>query len=422
MEDHHGDGSASSRANGNDNGASQVDHSGINPQEQQTVELDDDDDATTMTQRLYEFVGRQDWEAVTVLVRSHPELVMAPYQRHGVKLLHWLSSMGGTPATLLDLVTSLHPEALRIPDTYLGDTALHLVARHCQMNADKLLSLLRYCPPDILLVRNRLGGTVLHSAANHNAVLAALQALIQHNPAILPMTTNEGIHAVTALWLAYTTTIPGSMTVARILKSLLQEPPPDGDATTLNNQNTENPVWDRFWAKVEYLASQYYWSKQPLPQSRQLLEPDTTYVLHGLLQCNVPLHLFLTCLGHAPHTARAVDCGTGHLPLHVLVTNRPYRLKERDAIVMCARVAPQAAVTASLCGELPLHLALRHKIPWHKGVDVLVETAPQTVGSRDCATRLLPFQLAASEGGRPAVETAFRLLRRQPDLLTLDEA
>ena len=414
MAEYNGEGSDSSRENGSDNDAPHIDRPPAN-------EVDLDDDSTTTTQQLYEYLGRQDWETVTVLVRSHPELVTIPYHRHGWTLLHWLSSMGGTPAALLDLVTSLHPEALRIPDTYLGDTALHLVGRHCQLNADKLLSLLRYCPPDILLVRNRLGGTVLHSAANHNAVLAALQALIQHNPAILHMTTNEGIHAVTALWLAYTTTIPGSMTVARILKSM--EPPPHGDVT-LNDQNAENPVWNRFWAKVEYLALQYYWSKQPARAPHPVQENDNAYVLHGLLQCNVPLHMFQTCLRHAPHTAQAVDFGTGHVPLHVLMTNRPYRLKERDAIVACLRVAPQSTLTVSrgTTGELPLHLALRHKIPWHNGVDALVETAPHTVGCRDRSTRLLPFQLAAREGGRPAVETSFHLLRQQPDLLMVNAA
>ena len=237
---------------------------------------EEEDDRTMIQQQLAQHVKHQEWEAVTMLVQSHPELVKVPYHRHGWTLLSWLCSAGGTPATLLDLVASRHPAALRVRDTYLGDTALHLVARHCQWSADKLRSLLPYCRcccccddgndshagdtnSDPSLLRNRLGGTALHAAAHHNAVLDALQALIQHNPAILHVTTHEGIHAVTALWLAYMQTIPGYMTVARILKheeQQQQQPPPSNAAAA------ENPVWDRFWAKVEYLALQSYWSKQ----------------------------------------------------------------------------------------------------------------------------------------------------------------
>ena len=116
-------------------------------------------------------------------------------------------------------------------------------------------------------------------------------------------------------------------------------------------------------------------------------------------------------------TASAIDAATGHWPLHVLIAQRPYRLKERDAIVAVLRPARSAASAMDRAGDVPLHRAIRNKIPWHSGVDVLVEAAPHTLGYRDRTTRLLPFQLAATQDGRQAVETSFQLLRRQPDLL-----
>jgi len=365
----------------------------------------------TVSQRLYALIEDDDhWEQATALIRAHPEAVLVPYHKHGWTLLHWLCSRGGTPASLVDLVASLHPEAIQVQDTFISDTALHLVARNCQLNAERLLSVLKYCgggddaasTTNPLLVRNRLGGTALHSAANHNAVLPALQALVEKAPGILEVTTHEGIYAVTALWLAYTQTIPGNLLVGRILNGEVIEP-------------GTSPVWPRFWAKVEYLALQVYWHRQ---SRRSEAQRNNDHVAFGLLQCNVPINLFKVCLRHCPQTALAVDhSNTGNLPLHVLIENRPYRLKEREAIQACLQASRDAAGHANNAGDVPLQIAVRNKIPWHNGVDLLVEACPDTVQQRDSATQLYPFQLAASQGGKQAVETAFHLLRQQPDLL-----
>lgn len=363
---------------------------------------------STLSEQLYRRIEHQEWIEAANLVRSHPEIITIPYRRHGWTLLHWLCSMGGTPASLLDLVASLHPDAIAVPDTFIGDSALNLVARNCQLNAEKIVRLLQYCDPSILLIRNRLGGTALHSAANHNAVLPALQALVNKNPAILNVSTHEGIHAVTALWLAYTQTIPGYMTVARILNEG-QQMEPGGNA-----------VWDRFWAKVEYLALQNYWSKQPerRQSTAEAANPSNSdHVAHGLLMCNVPINLFKTCIKHVPQSATAVDASSGNRPLHILIENRPYRLKEREAIVACLEASREAAGFANAEGDVPLQIAIRNKIPWDNGVDLLMEAAPETVCRQDRATALYPFQLAACQGGKQAVDTAFHLLRRQPDLL-----
>jgi len=368
-----------------------------------------DEGAPELTEQLYALINRQDWEDAAAFVRAHPETVTVPYHRHGWTLLHWICSMGATPASLIDLVASLYPQAIVVPDSYIGDTALNIVGRSCQLSADKMIALLKHCDTATPLIRNRLGGTALHSAANHNAVLPALQALVEKNPAILSVATHEGIHAVTALWLAYTQTIPGMMKVAHILSS--------GEGRGRQDLMEDDPVWDRFWKKVEYLALQCYWHKQ---HKRSVANEgrNNQHVTLGLLQCNVPINLLKTCLKRRPETALAIDSATGNRLIHVLIENRPYRLKEREAIAACLGASSETAGFPNAAGDVPLQIGIRNKIPWHNGLDLVVAAAPDAVQRRDTGdTFLFPFQLA-SQGGKQAVETAYHLLKRRPDLLS----
>jgi ankyrin repeat protein len=320
----------------------------------------------------------------------------------------------------VDLVARCNPGAVALPDARHGDTCLHIACRNSQTSDEKVRILLRHLTDaDGVLLRNRFGGTALHSAANHNATLNTLRLLVEANPRVLKVTTREGLHAVSALWHAYLQTIPGTMSVARILQGGGRgggAPPPPHEA---------DAPFERLWGKVEYLAAEHYCRASvasprmggPPGRLHPRREDDARYALHGLLQCSAGLSLFKVALLKRPEWARVPDALTGSLPLHRLLNDRPYRLKEREAVSDCLAAYPGAAGVADAGGDYPLFVALRGKVPWESGVDLLVGADPGVAGRRDRASGLRAFQLAAAVGGAAAVGTCLRLLLTRPDLV-----
>jgi hypothetical protein len=385
-------------------------------------------------------IEEQDWERVYEHFLKHPEearRIVNPSL--GWTKLHWLCSLGSTPPALIELVASSYPEAITLPDNRYGDTPLHMLCRNSVTSAYKvtlLLDLLRknhptnhsdddknnsipYVNTTGVLIRNRFGGTPLHSAANHNAVLPVLQALVETHAPILQVTTYDGIYPVSALWHSYLQTIPGSMIVARIL----------------SGETVQSTHFGRFWQKVGYLSTAHFQHSSSAPltlvhsrllsttashkddDDTKLESVDTNdYVIHGLIQCHVQFNTYKVALRVNPHGARTMD-NRGNLPLHVLVESRPFRLKEREAILDTLHVYPESATVRNHAGEYPLWIALRNKIPWEKGLDAILGAAPHVVGVRDPETGWFPFQLAALYGGKWALDTIYHLLVTRPDLL-----
>ena len=363
------------------------------------------------------------WDAVYHEFELHPELAREVHNpsRLGWTKLHWLCSMGSAPPALLDLVARANPNAITLADARFGDTCLHIVCRNSQTSSEKVRILLQHLlSKDAVLLRNYFGGTALHSAANHNATLETLQLLVEANPSVLKATTRDGLYALSALWHAYMQTIPGYMTIARLLH----------DPTSVQ----DDAPFERFWSKVMYLATESYWytlltapipyrsnHNSPLQSSPRPIRPtDATMasgiVLHGLLQCNVVFQFFKVALAKCPSLAGNPD-HQGNLPLHRLIQDRPYRLKEREAISVCLRAYPDAATQTNNAGEYPLWMAIHNKIPWHNGIDLLVQTQAHVLNQRDPNTKLVAYQMAASHGGKVAIETCFCLLVAKPDLI-----
>jgi ankyrin repeat protein len=362
---------------------------------------------------LNDAIESQNWERAGTLLRRNPGLAQQHHPKHGWRILHWLCSLGGTPAPLIDLVASLYPEAVSMRDTYIGDTSLHLVCRHSQLTSLKVMALLKYYDRDAALIRNNFGGTALHSAANHNAILPVLQTLVEFNPMVLSITTHEGLYALSALWYAFCQTIPGHMAAIRIMNG---------------EHGVESPMFDRFWSKCEYLAVQQFY-RSTLHPKMQPMEDEELFVLHGLLKCNVPIDMLRVAMCHRPEATRIAD-SNGNLPLHILLENRPYRLKEREALSSYLKAAGichddtndsvgfRSAAHKNKAGDLPLHIAIRNKIPYENGIDLVVEAFPQGVEVPDQKTGLFPFLLAAAQGSNLlATNSTFKLLRRQPNML-----
>lgn len=316
---------------------------------------------------------------------------------------HWLCSIGAVPTDLIALIASLHPEAITMPDNRYGDTPLHIICRNSQTQSEKINSLLQHCR-DIqgegILIRNHFGGTALHSACYHNARLDVLEALVQAEPRIIRVTTHQGVHAVATLYDSYAQTIPGYMAVGRILDT-------EEDAATSGSH------FERFWKKAEFLATEYF--KQTLASPKDA-QDHRQFAVHGLIQCNVSINMFKLALKINPEWMLAADA-SGNLPLHLLVEKRPYRLKEKEAIVAAIEAAPQTAGIPNAGGDTALVLAIRNKIPWENGLDELLKAATAVVNRRDTVTGLFPFQLAASVGGKVAIDTTYHLLCTKPDLI-----
>jgi ankyrin repeat protein len=369
----------------------------------------------TNIRTVVQLIDTHQWDEVYNEFEAHPELALEVFNPHrlGWTKLHWLCSIGSTPSLLIDLVARCNPGAILQPDTRYGDTCLHIACRNAQTSDEKVRILLRYVGDvDGVLTRNHFGGTPLHSASNHNATLRTLQLLVETNPRILKVTTREGLHAVSALWHAYLQTIPGYMSVARILQ--------DGASSAAD---VDEP-FERFWKKVEYLATEYYCYTAdksprmggPLERIHARRDDDSKYVLHSLLQTSVAINLFKVALLKCPHLARVRDT-EGNLPLHRLVNDRPYRLKEREALADCLAAFPLAADEVNGSGDYPLWIAIRNKIPWENGVDLLSQANPGAVAYRVRASGLAAFQFAAAVGGKVAIESCFRLLLIHPDLI-----
>ena len=372
--------------------------------EQEQIQEAGDGSASSAATEMDTLMEEQNWEAFSAALSEHPQeaqRIINPSR--GWTRLHHLCSIGSTPAHVIALVASLHPAAVTMPDARFGDTPLHLAARHAQTSAAKIKHLLAAADAQQLaqgvLLRNQFGGTALHSAANHNAVLPVLQALVQANPRILRVPTHDGIHAIAALYTAYIQTIPGYMAVARILK---------GEQNVATRREGH---FLRFWNKAVFMAT--------VNQTPAIVDSNPErMVLHGLLQRQILVNFYKLALAWDP-TLAAVPSVTGDLPLHVLVERRPFRLKEKEAIEATLQAHAAAASVRNNSGDLPLHIAIRNRMPFFNGVDLILEASRSSVMQRDAETNLLPFQLAAAVGGKVAVDNTFHLLLTQPDLLSV---
>mmetsp|Transcript_14577 Transcript_14577/g.34987 ORF Transcript_14577/g.34987 Transcript_14577/m.34987 type:complete len:384 (+) Transcript_14577:104-1255(+) len=372
-------------------------------------------------------IGEARWQDLVVYFDENPEEakhIVNP--AHGRTMLHLLCSVGACPWYLIKKVAELYPKAITLQEKRYGDTPLHLSCRNSQVTIKKSIGLLesmeRYekqqelerkeplatpggvdeqrphfsRPVGGVLVRNRFGGTPLHSACNHNAAFEVIQALVSADPRIVSVTTHDNIPPIATLYTSYIQTIPGYMAVAKALKG---------------EDQSGAGHFQRFWRKLAFLATCY------LGQTR-VLDPGRL-ILHGLLRSgNLQINFYKLPLKHDPSLAKVAD-EDGNLALHLLVERRPFRLKEREAIESTLQAHPEAVHARNNSGDFPLILAIRNKIPWRNGLDVLVKTGPTTVQKRDPMTDLLPFQLAACEGGNVALDTTYKLLTVQPDLLQI---
>lgn len=350
---------------------------------------------------IFSLIDLRQWDGITGLLENDPEL--AHTIENDQTVLHALLRNGATPLALIDRVATLAPESIDRPEGQYGDTCLHICCRNAQFSHAKLRVLLRcVATPDAVQQTNRFGGTALHSAANHNANVETLQLLIQTCPSILDVRTPERHHALDVLCNGFLGTIHGHTHICKILKQ------------TNDDSIPQSSIFDRFWNKVRLIAlATYYQSDRsdatasPPPKIGEYNPAQhDQYLVHGMLLCGrIPDKVLHLALRLTPEAAKARD-GYGNTPLHYYIkrdgTSRPHCDHIR-------RLLRPAAVIRNHQGELPMHFAIRDRLPFREYWGLI----PKLVV--DPETKLPPALMAASIGGREATNTCFCLLRHQPE-------
>lgn len=375
-----------------------------------TNATDDQQPTAATNSSIFEFIKSHDWDTVQALVESNPAIATTIDPVSGRAPLHMVCSVGSSPTQVIAAVAAAAPQMVMHSDKVYNDTPMHIVCRNSQKTAAKAAIILQHCSNDDILRRNVIGGTCLHSACGHNAVLDVIKLIVRKNPRVLKISSFDGIPPIRGLFFAYTTSIPGVLAVGKMLKG----------------RQVSEGHFDRFWAKADFLALEYFRLTTACPNKYKTTnshdEASTTanipnkFVAHGLMHCDAPLNLLKIAFKRDTACATALDA-ENNTPLHTLVERRPYRLYEREAIQSTLEAFPQAADFANHAGHIPLMLAIRNKIPFENGVDLIFKADMTVVSLRDPETGLVPFQLAATVGGPEAFNTTFALLTALPQTI-----
>lgn len=345
---------------------------------------------------IFDFITDNDWDAVRAVIESNPKEAEKIEPGSGRSPLHMVCAFGSAPPELVRIVAAAAPSQLKVNDKVYNDTPLHIACRNSQKTRSKVEYLLELCAPEDILKRNMIGGTCLHSACGHNAMFPVIEQIVRKNPAVLKVSTFDGIPPIRGLFFSYTQSIPGVLAVGKMLKG----------------REVTEAHFLRFWQKADFLALEFYKLTSACPAAgRENITND--YVAHGLIYCNSPLNLLKIALKRDPACATALD-RHGNTPLHMLVERRPYRLKEKEALQAALAANPESAGVANHEGHPPLMLAIRNKIPFENGVGEILKADMRVVSAKDTETGLYPFQLAAAVGGPECLNTTFQLLSALP--------
>jgi hypothetical protein len=411
---------------------------------------------------MVELIEREGWDQAMELCLTHPEQMAELDPITGATVLHRLCTKPNAPIPLLEAVVEAFPEAMGIQETLYRATPLHLLSWTSQRSTAKFEVLLRYSKTPaaqqqhqhqhhasadgvvVLQLRNRFGGTVLHSVCGSQASLEVIRLIVHHHPRlVLARTHDSNETALTALWQSHLQSIPGHIQIATLLKHGTTTPRKRGLDVTDDHRGSARPPpltsdhFDRFWEKVTFLARVAYQQSTvslssssssssllpsceedgstPTPRDLDLLVGGTE--LHGLFLLRAPLHAIKVAILKHPEWAQVPD-GDGNYPLHVVVLRRPFRVKDRDILELLLKAYPEAAGKTNHAGDTALVLALRERMEWNDGLEAIIRANPDQLATTvDSSTGLSPFLLAASVGGRVAVNTVYQLLCERPDVI-----
>lgn len=362
-------------------------------------EIDDGDDDHAQ-ENLFEMVAEDAFELAHRRFETHPEEAKFIDGATGRTVLHLLCSGANSPRDLFMKVLKYFPNATKLQDKKSGATPLHALCWTSQRSMDRVQVLLEYMDDESLLIRNWFGGTALHSACGSHAWLPVIKLLVHKNPSLLLQRTQDYNHsALTALWHSHLQSIPGHMAIARILEG----------------ERVNDSHFCRFWEKVEFLVCESYKLCAQCPKELDEVSCNL-YMLQGLIHLRAPLNIMKVALKINPAFAAQVDVD-GNYPLHHVVIRRPFRVKDIEILAELVAAYPEAASKRNREGQAPIFIALRDRMGWEEGLEVIVKADTEILASTDSETRLYPFLLAASVDGRVAVNSTYNLLCAKPHLI-----
>ncbi|CAJ1954352.1 unnamed protein product [Cylindrotheca closterium] len=355
----------------------------------------EDEDART----LIDLIEDMNWPKLRTAVHERQEELKEVSGLHGYDwtILHFLCAVPPVPNDIFESVVELYPEATRVRGKKWGQTPLHVLCRNSQKSVRKVQIILKHMEPEDLLIGTNIGSTALHCACASHAWIPVLQELIQANPKIVLVATHDQHTALSALFQSHLQTIQGHLQVVRILRG----------------ETVEENHFTKFWQKVVLMATTAFkFSPIYNPDMEPNLEKSG---LHGLQLLRAPLQLQQVAIKLHPEWVSVAD-SAGNYPLHNILIQKPFRIKDVHLIRDLATAYPEAASKRNAKGEEPIFIALRGQMAWHAGVEALVKAQPEILSSMDSETGLYPFLLAASLDGEVAVENTYHLLCANPHL------
>ena len=196
-------------------------------------------------------------------------------------------------------------------------------------------------------------------------------------------------------------------------------------AQILKGESVDSEHFDRFWNKCTFLAMYSFKMSAACPpalaekdgfEDEQVEQELYKYVVHGMLDLKAPLNMLKTAVKLHPDWARQADF-EGNYPLHHVIIRRPFRVKDVQLIRELLQAYPEAASKRNKAGDLPLHIAIRDRMVWEEGLDEIVKAYPDALNAAEADSKLYPFLLAASLGGKVAVNTTYQMLLVKPHLV-----
>jgi ankyrin repeat protein len=428
------------------------------------VEMEDEPDEkmTATTTTIFDMIENHNWDSI--LATTDTNVLSLLHPQTGQYPLHALCCIGASavPVELIRHVAASDPAAIAAPDDRYGDTCLHILGRQSSPHTlnETLAVLLPLTPPATIGFRNHFGGTVLHVAVHHNATIDTLALLLRTYPPVIDVRTPERRHAVEILYAGFCATIHGHVHICKLLEYHDAKRSVGGD-----DDRPQSSIFDRFWNKIRLLALTAFFQsdRSTRPSSSWNIsagihhhtsddnDNDDQYLVHGLLLCgDVPdqlLRLALHMVGPAAVLARDVN---GNTPLHHYVQKAHRFINKGSSSSSSSKnsknnnhmhrtviraLLKRAAGVRNREHFLPLHLAIRDRRPYEDYWGIISlnggssndsnnndshdghnnDRCLQSLDMSDPVTQLPPALLAASLGGKEAVNTCFCLLRNHPE-------
>jgi hypothetical protein len=96
--------------------------------------------------QVYNFFVLYPRYAYMIVVDEEDEEEVENKKTYGWTYLHWLCTIPSTPNNIIELLCTINPHSIIVPDQRYNDTPLHLLCRNSVLSSTKVTILLKHCP------------------------------------------------------------------------------------------------------------------------------------------------------------------------------------------------------------------------------------------------------------------------------------